>query len=320
MQASNPRFQMRQIIPKSDLHAVADLIEQCFRDTMDSDGRDYLRHLRRVADEENLSSWFQNSSQVNYPRVDGFVWEEDGRIIGNLTLIPAIRDGKRVYLIANVAVQPDHRGKGIGRKLTERALLAIRERHGLEAWLHVRADNPVAYGLYLSLGFTEKARRTTWVRESEYAFAMDEDPGFILGRRNRQNWVQQKEWLRKIYPEEIRWNLPYREDLFLPGAWQSFSRLINGEVVEHWIVKKDDELCGMLTWQPTRHHFDLIWLSLDLKNDKRCLPGLLALTSKLPVPRKALSINFPSGIGVQAFIENEFINQADLIWMKMDCS
>lgn len=320
MRAANPRIKMRQIIPKSDLHAVADLIEQCFRDTMDSDGRDYLRHLRQVADEENLSSWFQSASQANYPRVDGFIWEEDGRIIGNLTLIPAIRDGKRVFLIANVAVHPDHRGKGIGRKLTERALLAIRERHGLEAWLHVRADNPVAYGLYLSLGFTEKTRRTTWVRENDFDFEAKEDPGLVFGRRNRQIWEQQREWLHNIYPDEIRWNLPYREDLFLPGAWQSFARLINGEVIEHWVVRKGDEVFGTLTWQPTRHHFDLIWLSLDLRKEKRSLPGMLALTSRLPIPRKALSVNFPSGKGVEAFIEKGFINQADLVWMKMECA
>lgn len=320
MCANHAHYLMRQIVPRKDLHSIADLIELCFQDTMDSDGREYLQHLRQVADDENLSAWFQSSFHPPYPRVDGFVWEEDGKIIGNLTLIPAHRDGKRVFLIANVAVHPDHRGKGIGRKLTERGLLAIRERHGVEAWLHVRADNPVAHGLYLSLGFTEKARRTTWVWEHE-AVPIDEEPSQLtFGRRRGSTWQQQREWLHQFYPENVRWNLPYREELFIPGVWQSFSRIINGDVIEHWEVRRADQLYGIITWQPTRHHYDLIWLSLNPEEEKQILSRIIRLTQKLPIPRKALSINFPSGKGAREFEACGYTSQSDLIWMQADCT
>lgn len=310
---------MRLIVPKTDLHAVADLIEACFKDTMDADGRDYLRHLRQVADEENLSAWFQNSFQSNYPRVDGFVWEEHGKIIANLTLIPAFRAGKRVFLIANVAVDPEYRGRGIGKKLTERALLAIRERQGVEAWLHVRADNPIAYGMYLSLGFSEKARRTTWVKELEKETSDQGSSNWTVNRRHGDTWPQQRAWLHDIYPDGVRWNLPYREDLFIPGVWQSFSRLLNGDVIEHWEIKQGNQLSGVITWQPTRHHYDLIWLSLDLKQKDLILAEMLRRIPRLPIPRKPLSLNFPTGIGSNDFRECGFTCQADLIWMQVEC-
>ena len=58
----------------------------------------------------------------------GLVWKEDSpdgggrRLVGNLSLIPIGLQGKRGYLIANVAVHPDFRGRGIGRELTTTAL------------------------------------------------------------------------------------------------------------------------------------------------------------------------------------------------------
>jgi L-amino acid N-acyltransferase len=74
--------------------------------------------------------------------LSGFVWEQDGRIIGNASLVPFRHKGKRIFLIANVATHPDHRRKGIARFLTEQVMRQARQRGAEELWLHVRADNP----------------------------------------------------------------------------------------------------------------------------------------------------------------------------------
>ena len=66
-----------------------------------------------------------------------------GRIVGNLSLIPFVRRGHVVYLIANVAVHPDYRRRGIARQLTQTALDYLRQRGVSSAWLQVRDDNPV---------------------------------------------------------------------------------------------------------------------------------------------------------------------------------
>lgn len=57
--------------------------------------------------------------------------------------------------IQTIAVSPDARGSGEGRRLMV-ALLAEADRRGVtEVFLEVRADNPVAQKLYTSLGFAE---------------------------------------------------------------------------------------------------------------------------------------------------------------------
>lgn len=57
--------------------------------------------------------------------------------------------------VQTIAVAPDARGRGLGRALMERMLVQARERRMREVFLEVRADNPVARGLYQSLGFVE---------------------------------------------------------------------------------------------------------------------------------------------------------------------
>src|SRR5512139_2801440 len=98
---------IRKINVRQDLLAVADLIEICFASTLDSDGREYLRHLRWAAGDMSYRSWLTTAAERMTSPLYGFVWEEGNRIVGNLSLIPINTDGKTTYLIANVAVHPE---------------------------------------------------------------------------------------------------------------------------------------------------------------------------------------------------------------------
>jgi ribosomal-protein-alanine acetyltransferase len=57
--------------------------------------------------------------------------------------------------IQTIAVDPEHRGSGLGRALMHALIDEARRRGATEVFLEVRADNPVARGLYESLGFAE---------------------------------------------------------------------------------------------------------------------------------------------------------------------
>ena len=64
--------------------------------------------------------------------------------------------------IQTIALAPEVRGKGLGRRLMNH-LLGVAKKHGAtEVFLEVRADNPAAHGLYLSLGFVEIDRRKAY--------------------------------------------------------------------------------------------------------------------------------------------------------------
>jgi ribosomal-protein-alanine N-acetyltransferase len=61
--------------------------------------------------------------------------------------------------IANLAVIPWARGRGVGRKLLDKALAAARERGAEKVFLEVRESNVVAQRLYRAAGFVPVARR-----------------------------------------------------------------------------------------------------------------------------------------------------------------
>ena len=55
--------------------------------------------------------------------------------------------------VQTIAVDPELRGKGFGRKLMEKLLTEAKRLGATEIFLEVRADNPVAQNLYATLGF-----------------------------------------------------------------------------------------------------------------------------------------------------------------------
>ena len=131
---------MRPLNVLRDLSAVADLIELCFSPTMDNEGQRYLSDMRRASRDDSFLHWASRMTETASMPLMGYVWEQDGRIIGNASLIPFRDKGKRIYLIANVATHPDYRRQGIGRggfhlvKLFPK-LCAVGEdggRHGLD--------------------------------------------------------------------------------------------------------------------------------------------------------------------------------------------
>lgn len=62
-----------------------------------------------------------------------------------------------------IAVSPQHRGKGAGRRLMQRFLAAAEQRGAQQVFLEMR-DGNVAENLYRSLGFTETGRRNGYYR------------------------------------------------------------------------------------------------------------------------------------------------------------
>ncbi|MGK0721332.1 ribosomal protein S18-alanine N-acetyltransferase [Leucobacter sp. W1478] len=77
--------------------------------------------------------------------------DDAGVVVGYGGLLAVGTDGD----IQTIAVVPAARGGGLGRRLMEALLQAACERGVREVFLEVRADNPVARGLYESLGFEE---------------------------------------------------------------------------------------------------------------------------------------------------------------------
>ena len=69
--------------------------------------------------------------------------------------------------IQTIALDAEHRGSGRGRALLRTLLAEAAERGAREVFLEVRADNPVAQGLYLSEGFAEIGRRAGYYQPDD---------------------------------------------------------------------------------------------------------------------------------------------------------
>src|SRR5512142_2116576 len=158
----SPSGPLRPLNILHDLPQVADLIELCFSSTIDDEGQSYLDQMRRASRDNEFLRWAGRVVDSTSMPLSGFVWEENGRIVGNASLVYQNYGGRKIAMIANVATHPDYRRHGIGKALTEGAMNHARRKGSNELWLHVRDDNPTAIRIYEELGFEERARRTTY--------------------------------------------------------------------------------------------------------------------------------------------------------------
>jgi ribosomal protein S18 acetylase RimI-like enzyme len=307
---------LRPVDVRKDLPGIADLIELCFANTMDADGREYIRQIRQMALEmRGLGLPLPGTRRMNIP-IQGYIWLEKERIIGNLTLIPYFKGGKVVYMIANVAVHPDYRRQGIARQLTKQGMNHAREHGAVATWLQVREENVAAADLYHSLGFIDRARRTTWIYDPSGQLAPSPVAHVSIRRRTTSDWYYQRRWLTEIYPPEISWNLPFRVDRLRPGFWREFWRWMNGEQLETWSAWVEGHFLGAAAWEPGNIISDVIWLATNPLDEDLAAQALLSHARRVLPLRRPVSLNFPTGFAEKGIQAAGFHVHNTLIWME----
>jgi hypothetical protein len=261
----------------------------------------------------------------------GYVWEQDGQIIGNASLIPFRKKGKRIYLIANVATHPDYRRRGIGRALTERVMRQARDKKAAAIWLHVRDDNPGAIRLYEDLGFQEIARRTTWQANPDSRLVHPTGDTQVLPRHPRY-WPQQQEWLQRIYPDDLSWYQSWNLRSLRPGLWNWAYLLLIDFNVKQWVAVRNDELLATLTWMPQGSRSESLLAATepvlsqshegDGAKDPRTLLQAQALTTLLVHARRTLTyhphltMEYPANEMTEAIRAAGFKPRRTLLWMR----
>ena len=311
-----------------DLPAVADLIELCFADTMDNDGQRYIADMRRASRDDGFLKWASHMTETASLPLTGFVWEEDGRIVGNASLIPFRDKGRRIYLIANIAVHPDFRRQGIARTLTRRAMKHGWSKKATALWLHVRDDNPGAIKLYNDLGFQEIARRTTWVAKPDPHIFQPSSEIQVVSRHPRF-WSQQQDWLRRLHPDSLNWYHHFNPNSLRPGLLNWLYMLFVDMNIKQWAAVRRDKLLATLSWAPYGGRSEGLILATPpatqtsyAKDD--ATPVSEALTQLLIHARRMLSnytrlsIEHPAGEMTEAFLASGFAERRTLLWMRAD--
>jgi len=313
---------LRPLNALRDLPRVADLIELCFANSMDSDGQAYVQQMRRASRDASFILRASKALESTSMPLSGFVWEQDGRIVGNASLVPFRQKGKRIYLIANVATHPDYRRRGIARALTERTIQRAHKRGADELWLHVRADNPGAVQMYAELGFVECARRTTWRIAKEKRIATSPGPAsdsahnlVTVTKRHSRYWSQQLAWLKRLHPEELNWYRNVNWNNLKPGLWNWLYRAFVEFDLRQWAVQKDGDLQGVLAWVSTVRGAPL-WLACDPQADTESITALLLGATRDLGYRRSLALEHPVGLQEDAFRDSGFYISRTLIWMR----
>ncbi len=309
--------QLRPLNIMRDLPGVANLVEKCFADTMDADGRNYIQQMRRAGQDNVFLRWADNAVETASMPLSGYVWEENGEIIGNVSLIPHRRTRKKYYLIANVAVDPKFRNRGIGRALTLAAVQHAKNHNSYETWLHVRDDNPVAIGLYRSMGFKELVRRTSWQAQPDRSGNI-QDLTILVSKRNVHDWLLQETWLKRLYPTEMTWYQPLPWSLLRPGFGPMLYRFFSDFEVRHWVVRSDSLPSAMISWQAMVGRNDQLWVAIPPDGNGENLSALLRYVRHELAWREKITLDYPAEENKASIEAAGFRPIRTLLWMKFD--
>ncbi len=233
----------------TDLRPVADLIALAFGDELDEAGRRALREMRWLAWVSPLL-WLTN--QVVPPGegvLSGFVWVEEGRIVGNASIRPfppygsgLPRPGGQGWLIGNVAVHPDYRRQGIGTALMEAAITFARQHGGAWVGLQVRANNEAALRLYRRLGFQEEGRVIFLQRPPDAPPNTLPAPSQPLRPARPADQRHIYHLAREGWPDGLAWMAPVRPDPYRLGLWERLGDWLSGRRRSWWLWEQGDRL------------------------------------------------------------------------------
>jgi ribosomal protein S18 acetylase RimI-like enzyme len=239
---------IRPFNPMSDLKPVAELIVVAFGDALDRSSREMLREMRALAWLFGPILWVLGATESHLAHVfGGFVWVEDGEIIGNVTVHRQGAD-KRGWFISNLAVHPDHRRRGVARSLLLEGVESARARGATRISLEVRAQNTPARKLYQELGFRQvdsitkmemcPLHTTRPVRSSAYSLEV------VSAREDRELY----RFAEAVLSAEARETMPVRKRdyrLSLPQRLLSgIGDVLKGRLTYRVVARKEGTLAG----------------------------------------------------------------------------
>jgi ribosomal protein S18 acetylase RimI-like enzyme len=241
---------LRPLDPHKDLNQVADLIEEAFTGELEPGGIAALRDLRMLSRMGPLVGLMARSDPYLEDVLGGFVWVEDERVVGNVTIQRLDAYGTR-WQIANVAVTKSYRGRGIGRALVVAALERIADRRGSWAVLQVRSDNPVAKGLYQRLGFESLTEDVLMQLDRLPSQVASAEPPAGLHPYQPGEWQARYTLESACRSELAQWWRPVRSHDFMQLAesrlGEKIWEVLGRNRMRRWVIQGENGLAAWLS-------------------------------------------------------------------------
>jgi ribosomal protein S18 acetylase RimI-like enzyme len=236
------RSHLRPFNPHRDTKQVVELMALAFGGRLGADGEIALAEMRRLARWGPLLWWLYWPGWGRSGVIPGFVWVEQGRIVGNVSLRRASQWNG--FFIGNVAVHPDWQRRGLAMSLMEAALEVISSRGGHWVGLEVRADNPGARQLYERLGFRKVGTTLHMVRPAGMPWTSTPIHSATLRGGSFHDGPALVELVRRMIPTQQRALLELRKADYQPGWEQTLNHWLEGRREVWWVDEERGVLRG----------------------------------------------------------------------------
>ena len=236
----------RLMHPLLDWNGVAQLMRVTFQSDVSSGSLPLLPDWMWLRWLQPVLGFFEWLGMETPEQMLGYVWEEQGSLVGNVTL-GLSHEHERVWLLSNVAVHPSFRRRGIARTLVELAIKETRRHGGRHLMLQVQSENAAARALYESLGFRTVERVSEFYGVHVH-IAPAPPSGFRLANATAAQWSQLLALVSANAPQALR---SFRHSLagtFQVGPERSLLARVNelsrGVRYRHWCLTQDGRVVG----------------------------------------------------------------------------
>jgi len=230
---------------------MSELIELSFAEALDQSSRQMLQEMRTLSWLLGPLFWLLNMTDSPLEGIfGGYVWVEEDDIVGNVT-VHRRHKGRKGWFISNLAVHPDHRGKGIAHRLMMQALELATRKGAPRVSLEVRAHNVPAQKLYQKLGFSkvDSVSRMRLERVSRMEPISSEEYEIRMARPDE--WTKLYELAQESFSSGAKEIAPVKEEdyhlNFVQRVMSSLGDLLRGRMVLRWVAKRGDQFCGLVT-------------------------------------------------------------------------
>ena len=259
----------RRLNPSTDLSAVADLIEEAFSEDLDQEGRQVLKELRQLSNWGVLLWLLRATSPAFEDILSGFVWEEDGHIVGNVSANVTAHVLSQ-WRVSNVAILPAYRRRGIARHLMEMTIAHIDRKGGRKVYLQVRDENGPALRLYKDLDFQSVTAETEMYLPAGSATAPPLDDFQPRPLRREESSQVYSLALAATSQADQRQTPPNRSDFEVDWIQQlsdSLTAFTSGRRTYRFVVEGKSELAAYAKLTTARHGGSAHRLSLLVRPD-----------------------------------------------------
>ena len=316
---------LRPADPSHDMGQVAALIEEAFAGDLTRQGKDALRELKIMSHFGPFLWLLDRTSPQFQETFRGFVWVEEGRVVGNVN-VGRIAPYSRRWLISNVAVRTDHQGRGIAHHLVQAAIDLAREHGGEWAILQVHTDNVPARRLHQRLGFEQITAVTELHLKETKPAALTQSHVLRMRGRSYGAWRKEYELASAATSKEARWLNPVRAHDFMVGLDQRLSQglgnLIAGRREHRLAVEEGDRFIATLTVRASRWRGEHSLELMVHPNHRGRLEEML-ITKALSIlgsyPQRGVTVTHPAEHeeAIKAFKLHGFIEKRTLAQMRL---